>query len=208
LKRLRPFPVRGNLLVALAGNPNGGKSTLLRQHTGNWPGKTVALAWGEFFYQGYRVNLVDLPGTYSLWACLPEEEVARDFIFSQKAQALVIVADATCLERSLNLVFQIGEVTSRSILCLNCMDEARRRGLIIDEEGLSRELEIPVVPTVALTGEGLEALKKAIVEVATGRLKPCPQKVYYGEEVEEILSRASSRWEGLKALMGGCPWRG
>ena len=130
-------------VIALAGNPNVGKSTVfneltgLRQHTGNWPGKTVACARGEFTRNGKTYTLVDLPGTYSLMAHSAEEEIARDFICEEHPDAVIIVCDATCLERNLNLALQIRQMTGRGILCVNLCDEARRKGLDVDFNMLS-----------------------------------------------------------------------
>ena len=163
-------------LVALAGNPNTGKSTVfntltgLRQHTGNWPGKTVARAEGGFRYADKRYKLVDLPGTYSLLATSPDEEVARDFILFGQPDVTVVVVDATRLERNLNLVLQILEITARVVICLNLMDQAKRLGLEVDDRRLARDLGVPVVPTVARYNEGLDRLLEAIHGVATGEI--------------------------------------
>lgn len=140
-----------DIVVALAGNPNTGKSTVfnsltgLKQHTGNWPGKTITNAQGTYSYQNKSYILVDLPGTYSLLASSVEEELARDFICFGNPDATVVVADATCLERNLNLVLQIAEITSRVILCVNLMDEARRKNISLKLDRLSDLLGIPVV---------------------------------------------------------------
>ena len=141
-----------DFVVALAGNPNTGKSTVfnaltgLRQHTGNWPGKTVTRAEGGFAAGGRRYKIVDLPGTYSLLSASLDEEVARDFILFGQPDVTVIVVDATCLERNLNLVLQVLEITDRAVVCLNLMDEARRRGLDVDPRRLARDLGVRVVP--------------------------------------------------------------
>lgn len=129
--------------IALAGNPNTGKSTVfnyltgLRQHTGNWPGKTVAKAEGSFSYNDKKYNIVDLPGTYSLLSTSEDEEIARDFILFGAPDVTVIVSDATRLERNLNLILQILEITDRAILVVNLLDEAKRNGIHVDTERLS-----------------------------------------------------------------------
>ena len=172
-----------NYVVALAGNPNVGKSTVfnaltgLRQHTGNWPGKTVTRAEGGFEYGDAKYKIVDLPGTYSLLATSLDEEVARNFILFGQPDVTVVVVDANRLERNLNLVLQILEITDRVVVCLNLMDEARRHGLEVDDRRLARDLGVPVVPTTARYGEGLGALLKAVHEVATGKTKNKPYKV-------------------------------
>jgi Fe2+ transport system protein B len=161
-------------VVALAGNPNTGKSTVfnaltgLRQHTGNWPGKTVARAEGGFEYAAHRFKLVDLPGTYSLLSTSLDEEIARDFLLFGRPDVTVAVVDATRLERNLNLVLQILEITDRAVVCLNLIDEARRHRLQLDARVLARDLGVPVAPTAARSGEGLPELLRAVSEVATG----------------------------------------
>lgn len=158
--------------AALAGNPNVGKSTVfnaltgMRQHTGNWPGKTVEVAEGAYVWQGAAFRLVDLPGTYSLRADSPEEELARDFICGGDADVTVVVADATCLRHNLHLAVQLRRRTPRLVLCLNLMDEARKKGVTVDTEALSRALAAPVVATAARSGEGLDALRTAVLDMA------------------------------------------
>lgn len=158
-------------MVALAGNPNVGKSTVfnaltgLRQHTGNWPGKTVTCAQGRAVHAGRGYILVDLPGTYSLMAHSEEEEAARDFLRSGQAQCVVVVCDAACLERNLILALQVLELTSRVVLCVNLLDEAEKRGIRVDLEKLSGRLGIPVVGTAAGQGLGLGELMAAVERV-------------------------------------------
>lgn len=206
-------------LVALAGNPNVGKSTVfnaltgLRQHTGNWPGKTVTRAEGLFTVGGTRFKLVDLPGTYSLQAASDDEEVARDMLLFGRPDVTVLVLDATRLERNLNLALQVLEVTSRVVVCLNLVDEARRVGAAVDPAALSRELGVPVVATAARQGEGLDALRTTIREVATGAVKPAPFRVArYAPDVEALIAEVqdavqqaypalpNARWVALRLL--------
>ena len=186
-------------VVALAGNPNTGKSTVfnaltgLRQHTGNWPGKTVTRAEGGFEYGGDRYKLVDLPGTYSLLSSSLDEEAARDFILFARPDVTVVVVDATCLERNLNLALQVLEITDRAVVCLNLMDEARRKGLTVDARRLARDLGVPVVATSARSGEGLEELNRVVAEVATGAYRCRPRRV--GGR-SPVLSEATRRLSG------------
>ena len=180
--------------VALAGNPNTGKSALfnaltgLNQHTGNWPGKTVRVAEGFSMHKGAWFRLIDLPGTYSLLASSKEEEVARDFICFGAPDVTVVVTDATCLERNLDLVLEILEVTSRVVVALNLVDEAYRKKISIDIQGLSSSLGVPVVPTVARLGRGLRRLMDTVQAVADGHIMTDPLGPKYDERIEGIVS--------------------
>ena len=208
-------------VVALAGNPNTGKSTVfnsltgLRQHTGNWPGKTVARAEGGFVYGERRYKLVDLPGTYSLLSASYDEEIARDFILFGRPDVTVVVVDATRLERNLNLVLQVLEITDRVAVCLNLMDEAIRRGLTVDGRRLARDLGVPVVPTAARHGEGIPLLTQTIGEIASGQTRCTPHRIQseppalkhaLNQMVEKIESAfpglPNARWVALRLLDG------
>ena len=212
--------VLDGVIIALAGNPNTGKSTVfnsltgLNQHTGNWPGKTVTLAHGSYYYAEDKYSLVDLPGTYSLLSNSVEEEVARDFICFAKPKACIIVTDATCLERNLNLVLQVLEITDRVVICVNLMDEARRKKIKIDLEKLSILLGVPVAGTNARDGEGLDELMESVYKATTGQKKSIPLKVKYDEKIEEAVNYLkpciqnivnddiSSRWVALRLIEG------
>jgi ferrous iron transport protein B len=189
--------------------------TGLRQHTGNWPGKTVTRAEGGFEYGDHRYKLVDLPGTYSLLATSMDEEVARDFILFGQPDVTIVVVDATRLERNLNLALQVLEITDRVVVCLNLMDEARRYKLQIDHRRLARDLGVPVVPTVARQGEGLDELIQMVSEVSAGRVVGRPHRIQneppelkraVGQLVEQIETLypdlPNARWVALRLLEG------
>ena len=207
--------------IALAGNPNTGKSTVfnaltgLRQHTGNWPGKTVTRAEGSFSFHDQRYRIIDLPGTYSLLSTSEDEEVARDFILFGKPDVTVIVVDASRLERNLSLALQILEITDKAVLCLNLMDEARRHHITIDTRTLSRDLGIPVVATSARTKEGIADLLFAIEEVVSGKFQTKKQTYIdlpkeNAEAIAELQSALSelnpelpnTRWLAMRLIEG------
>ncbi len=219
LVRLGLSPDKWDYLVALAGNPNTGKSTVfnaltgLRQHTGNWPGKTVVRAEGVFLHDEHRVKVVDLPGTYSLQAGSADEEVARDFALFGRPDVTIVVVDATRLERNLNLALQILEITDRVVVCVNLMDEARRHGIAIDLDRLAKELGVPVVGTSARQGEGVDQLISEALKVARGEAETHPYRVethQAGVEtaVEELTPQLedafpdlpNARWVALRLL--------
>lgn len=221
LRRLGVDMTESDYVVALGGNPNTGKSTVfnaltgLRQHTGNWPGKTVARAEGGFEYGGSRFKLVDLPGTYSLLATSTDEEVARDFLLFGQPDVTLVVVDASRLERNLNLVLQVLEITDRVVVCLNLMDEARRHGLQVDERRLARDLGVPVVPTVARTRGGFDLLLQTIHDVASGRTVCRPRRLESPPpELKQAIARVTQeieatfpglpnpRWVALRLLDG------
>lgn len=182
LKKLGVQLHHWDYVVALAGNPNTGKSTVfnaltgLRQHTGNWPGKTVTRAEGGYEYDGKHFKLVDLPGTYSLLSTSLDEQIARDFILFGQPDVTVVVVDATRLERNLNLTLQVLEITQRVVVCLNLMDEAKRHGFAVDDRQLARDLGVPVVAASARQGQGLPELLRATSEVASGKIVCRPHR--------------------------------
>ncbi len=187
---------------------NTGKSTVfnnltgLRQHTGNWPGKTVTRSEGGFSYGDRRYKLVDLPGTYSLLSTSTDEEIARDFILFGQPDVTVIVVDANRLERNLNLALQVLEITDRVVICLNLMDEARRHGLNVDDRSVARDLGVPVVPTVARQGEGMDELLQAISQVATGQVVCKPRRIQskspsLDRALRQIVAQIDAAFPGL-----------
>ncbi len=212
----------GDMIVALAGNPNVGKSTVfnsltgLKQHTGNWPGKTVTHAQGKYRHKDNTFILIDLPGTYSLMANSLEEEVARDFICFAHPDATVIVTDATCLERNLNLVLQTLEITGQVVVAVNLIDEANRKKVRIDLAALSRQLGVPVIGTNARKGQGLSELMDAVDTIAHRRTISKPPGVAYDAGIEKAIAciepcledrlsgKLNGRWVALK-LLGGDP---
>ena len=213
-------PEAGQYVIALAGNPNVGKSTVfnaltgLRQHTGNWPGKTVDNAQGTFTYRKKPFLLVDLPGTYSILAHTVEEQVARDFICFGQPDATLVVLDATCLERNLNLALQVMEITPNIIVCVNLMDEAQKKNIKVDLLALEKELGVAVVATAARNGEGLDALQEALFQASTGARKSNPRQIVYSPEVEAAVEqllpsverlvghKLNPRWVALRLLDG------
>lgn len=215
----------GRFVVALAGNPNTGKSTVFnaltgrRQHTGNWPGKTVVTARGYYTFDSAKFVVVDLPGTYSLLTSSVEEEVATEFLIAGRPDVTVVVTDATCLERNLNLALQIIEMTPRVVVCVNLVDEALKKGIQVNTDLLSRDLGVPVVPAAARSGLGLGRLKKTVHDVATGARVPQPPPVPYSERVSRAIGllapaivdlgfdNRTARWLAVRLLDSDGPAR-
>ena len=221
LKKMGVNGDNADYIVALAGNPNTGKSTVfnaltgLRQHVGNWPGKTVARAEGGFDFNDKKYKLVDLPGTYSLLSTSTDEEIARDFILFGQPNVTVVVIDATRLERNLNLALQILEITDQVVVALNLMDEAKRHGITIDERHLSRELGVPVVPMAARRMIGIPELLQAVQDVVSGKFVTNPHRIQQRDAtVERAISELAAaietefpglpnaRWVALRLLEG------
>lgn len=221
LKKLGINTSNVDYVVALTGNPNTGKSTVfnaltgLRQHTGNWPGKTVLRAEGGYSFDTKKFKLIDLPGTYSLLSTSQDEEVARNFILFGQPDVTVIVVDAARLERNLNLVLQVLEITDKAVLCLNLMDEAERHNISIDKRALARDLGIPVVGTIARTQKGIPELLNTINDIATGKIVCKPHKVKsLTKSIEDSVLKLSkkierqfpgipnSRWVAFRLLEG------
>ncbi len=208
------------ITVALAGNPNAGKTTVFNnltgahQHVGNWPGVTVEKKEGDYSYRGYQVRVVDLPGVYSLTAYSPDEVVARNFILEGKPDIVVDIVDASNLERNLYLTVQLIELETNLVVALNMMDIAQSRGYQIDIDSLARELGAPVVPMVAKNKEGNKGLLQAIVDAFEGRTEIEKAKLFYGNELEEhikeletliaqdeeLSQRFPPRWLAIKLL--------
>ncbi len=205
-------------IIALAGNPNVGKSTVfngltgLNQHTGNWPGKTVTNAQGYCATKKQSYVMVDIPGTYSLMAHSAEEEVARNFICFGNPDAVVVVCDATCLERNLNLVLQTIEIAPHVVVCVNLMDEAKRKNIEIDLSLLSKRLGVPVVGTIARSKRSLDELMNMLDTVTGNTISTTPYTVHYADILEKAIElleplvkekcsqRLNSRWLSLKLL--------
>ncbi|MDA1313346.1 MAG: 50S ribosome-binding GTPase [Acidobacteria bacterium] len=211
---------KSDYLVALAGNPNTGKSSVfnaltgLRQHVGNWTGKTVMRAEGGYSFQDKRYKLVDLPGTYSLLSASEDEEISRNFLLFGRPDCTVVVVDATALERNLNLVLQVLEITSKVVVCVNLMDEAKRKGMKVDVRSLSRDLGVPTVPTVARTKEGLRDLVQTVAAVIAGEIATKPVRPQHPPELEKAVDELvpmietvapglpNARWVALRLLDG------
>lgn len=205
-------------IIALAGNPNVGKSTVfneltgMKQHTGNWPGKTVSNAQGNYRFKDKNYIMVDIPGTYSLMAHSVEEEVARDFICFGEPDTVIVVCDATCLERNLNLVLQTIEITESVVVCVNLMDEARKKNIRIDFEELSERLGVPVVGTSARSREGLEELMECVASIEEYKKCHTKIKLQYIEPIEKAIhivepvlikkvnKNINKRWIALKLI--------
>ena len=207
------------IIVALAGNPNSGKTTVFnnltgaRQHVGNWPGVTVEKKEGDLNFKGYDIKVVDLPGVYSLTAYSLDEVIARDYVVDEKPDVVVDVVDTSNLERNLYLAIQLLEMGANLVIALNMMDVAESRGYEVDVTELSHLLGTPVIPMVAARNQGTQELLQTIVDVAEGNIKVSGVSLQYGHDVEAEISKLeklvsdnslakgySSRWLAVKLL--------
>ena len=221
LKRYGENMQDADYVVALAGNPNVGKSTIfndltgLKQHTGNWPGKTVTRAEGAFGYKDKKFKIIDLPGTYSLLSTSADEEVARDFILFGKPDVTLVVVDSTKLERNLNLVLQILEITDKVVVALNLFDELRRKNIKLDARRLSADLGVPAVPVVARSREGINELIDYVWQVASGEYVCKPKRVKkFNDKIQKAIddltadvkklfpNLPNARWIAMRLLEG------
>lgn len=220
-KNIKNYDNYKNYKIAIAGNPNVGKSTIfnaltgLKQHTGNWPGKTIERAQGKFIYKNNIFNFIDIPGTYSLLSNSPEEEIARDFICFEKPDAIIIILDSTCIERNLNLVLQILELTQNVVICLNLIDEAQKKNIFIDTDELSLQLGgVPVITTNARKKNGLENLLVQTQKICEKKTKTfnIQNNIKYNNYIENSVKiirenininnnlNINPRWLSLKLL--------
>ena len=197
--------------VAIIGNPNVGKTELfnkltgLKQHVGNWPGVTVEKKEGRYVYKGEKINVIDLPGTYSLTAYSIDELIARNFIIEGKPDVVVDIIDATNLERNLYLTFLLLELGANVVIALNMWDVARGRDIKIDVKKLEKLLDVPVVPTVATTGEGIDKLKEEISKAIEKRRSRATLR--YGEEIEDFIEKVEEILKEDEELIKKYPLR-
>lgn len=213
LRKLKQSVVNMAIKVALIGNPNVGKTVIFnnltgaKQHVANWPGVTVEKKEGKLIHKGFEMNIIDLPGIYSLSARSIDEQIARDFIIKEKPEVVVDIVDATTLERNLYLTFLLLELNANLVIVLNMWDAVEASGAKIDVKGLSERLGVPIIPTAATLQKGMKELKDAIVKSARKKAISTGKIIKYRPEIEAKISQIGGILKQNKKLIRDYPLR-